>query len=42
MSAFHPSSILLVEDNLLDILLTVELLREAKLANRLKVISAGS
>ncbi len=42
MSAFHSSSILLVEDNLLDVRLTVELLREAKLANRLKVISNGS
>ncbi|MBA2347124.1 MAG: response regulator [Solirubrobacterales bacterium] len=42
MSVFHSSSILLVEDNLLDVRLTVELLREAKLANRLKVISDGS
>ncbi len=42
MNAFHSSAILLVEDNLLDVRLTVELLREAKLANRLKVISDGS
>jgi len=42
MNTFHSSSILLVEDNLLDVRLTVELLREAKLANRLKVISDGS
>ncbi len=41
MSAFRPSAILLVEDNLLDVRLTVELLREAKFANRLKVISDG-
>ena len=41
MNTFHSSSILLVEDNLLDVRLTVELLREAKLANRLKVISDG-
>jgi chemotaxis family two-component system response regulator Rcp1 len=41
-SQFQPASILLVEDNLADVRLTVELLREAKLANRLKVIGNGS
>lgn len=41
-SQFHPASVLLVEDNLADVRLTVELLREAKLANRLKVIGNGS
>ena len=41
-SQFHPASVLLVEDNLADVRLTVELLREAKLANRLKVIGDGS
>lgn len=42
VSQFHPASVLLVEDNLADVRLTVELLREAKLANRLKVIGNGS
>ena len=42
MNTFQSSHILLVEDNILDVRLTVELLREAKLANRLKVISDGS
>lgn len=42
MNAFQSSSILLVEDNLLDVRLTVELLREAKIANRMKVISDGA
>jgi chemotaxis family two-component system response regulator Rcp1 len=41
-SQFQPASILLVEDNLADVRLTVELLREAKLANRLKVIGDGT
>jgi CheY-like chemotaxis protein len=41
-SQFQPASVLLVEDNLADVRLTVELLREAKLANRLKVIGNGS
>ena len=41
-SQFHASQILLVEDNLADVRLTVELLREAKLANRLRVIGDGS
>jgi CheY-like chemotaxis protein len=40
-SLFQASSILLVEDNLADVRLTVELLREAKLANRLKVVGNG-
>lgn len=39
---FHPASVLLVEDNLADVRLTVELLREARLANRLHVIGNGS
>jgi len=41
-SQFLPAGVLLVEDNLADVRLTVELLREAKLANRLKVIGDGS
>jgi len=41
-SPFHSSSILLIEDNLADVRLTVELFREAKLANRLKVIGNGA
>lgn len=41
-SQFQPASVLLVEDNLADVRLTVELLREAKLANRLKVIGDGT
>jgi chemotaxis family two-component system response regulator Rcp1 len=41
-SQFQPASVLLVEDNLADVRLTVELLRAAKLANRLKVIGNGS
>ncbi len=41
MNSFQSSAILLVEDNLLDVRLTVELLREAKFVNRLKVISDG-
>jgi two-component system response regulator len=41
-SQFQPAAVLLVEDNLADVRLTVELLREAKLANRLKVIGDGS
>lgn len=41
-SQFQPASVLLVEDNLADVRLTVELLREARLANRLKVIGNGS
>lgn len=40
-SPFHSTSLLLVEDNPADIRLTVELLREAKLANRLQVIRDG-
>ncbi len=42
VSQFQPAEVLLVEDNLADVRLTVELLREAKLANRLKVIGNGS
>lgn len=42
VSQFQPAGVLLVEDNLADVRLTVELLREAKLANRLKVIGNGS
>ncbi len=41
-SQFHSASVMLIEDNLADVRLTVELLREAKLANRLKVIANGS
>jgi two-component system response regulator len=41
-SQFQPASVLLVEDNLADVRLTVELLREARVANRLKVIGNGS
>jgi CheY-like chemotaxis protein len=40
-SQFQPAGVLLVEDNLADVRLTVELLREARLANRLKVIRDG-
>lgn len=39
---FHSCSILLVEDSLADVRMTVELFREAKLANRLKVIGNGA
>ena len=42
ISQFHPAGVLLVEDNLADVRLTVELLRGAKLANRLKVVGNGS
>jgi two-component system response regulator len=42
VNQFQPAGVLLVEDNLADVRLTVELLREAKLANRLKVIGDGS
>ncbi len=41
-SQFHTAGVLLIEDNLADVRLTVELLREAKLANRLQVIGDGS
>jgi len=41
-SPFHSCSILLVEDNLADVRMTVELFREAKLSNRLKVIGNGA
>lgn len=40
-SQFQPAGVLLVEDNLADVRLTIELLREARLANRLKVIRDG-
>ncbi len=40
-SQFQRAGILLVEDNLSDVRLTVELLREARLANRLQVIGDG-
>lgn len=39
---FRSASVLLVEDNLADVRLTVELLREARLANRLQVIGNGA
>jgi chemotaxis family two-component system response regulator Rcp1 len=38
---FHSISILLVEENPADVRLTIELLREAKLANRLRACSSG-
>ncbi|WP_354698706.1 Response regulator rcp1 [Paraconexibacter sp. AEG42_29] len=41
-SQFQPARVLLVEDNIADVRLTVELLREARLANRLKVVPSGS
>ncbi|UTI63488.1 response regulator [Paraconexibacter antarcticus] len=41
-SQFQPASVLLVEDNLADVRLTVELLREARVANRLTVVGNGS
>ena len=41
MRSFDSTAILLVEDDLADVALTVELLREARLANRLRVISDG-
>lgn len=41
-SQFQPASVLLVEDNIADVRLTVELLREARLANRLKVVANGT
>jgi two-component system, chemotaxis family, response regulator Rcp1 len=38
---FHSISILLVEENPADVRLTIELLREAKLANRLRACGSG-